>query len=102
MKEKIIDAYMEYRSSLIDRFENPKHLQIVIIMSPKAFCELRAEEHIYCDDFIYFVYLAGGKTPIIINNDLPENTEFIIQSQSDYERKEKEELLMKFYKMFGD
>lgn len=103
MEEKIVDAYMIYRNSILDKFENPKHLQVVIVMSPEAFCKLRAERTvIYNDNFIYFVYLAGRKTPIIIRNDLPENTEFLIQSQKDYERQEKEELLLKFYKMFGD
>jgi hypothetical protein len=103
MEEKIIDAYIEYRKTLLDKFENPKHLRVVILMLPEAFCKLRAEgTTIYNDNFIYFIYLAGRKTPIIIRNDLPENTIFIIQSQSDYERKEKEELLLRFYKMFGD
>ena len=42
------------------------------------------------------------KTPIVIRTDLPENVEFVIQSQKDYERQEQERLLDKFFRMFGD
>ena len=84
----------------MDKYESPRHLQVVILISPKAFTELMNEENIYNNNFIYYVFLGGRKTPIIIRNDLPENVEFILKSRKDYEREEEEELLNKFYKMF--
>lgn len=105
IKKEIVDAYYEYREQVIRRYENPKYLQVVIIISPKGMAELLQEERFIEVDVkaeIHYTSMFGRKTPIIIRHDLPENTEFVIQSQVEYERQEKEKLLDKFYKMFGD
>lgn len=104
IRNKIIDTYYEYRQKIIEEYKNPKYLNVVIIISPKAMAELMHEEKFIETDMkaeCHYTSMFGRKTPIIIRHDLPENVEFIIQSQEDYERQEKERLLDKFYKMFG-
>ncbi len=104
-KNDIIEAYYKYRQNIINRYENPEYLQVVIIITPKAMSELLAgERYIECNpkDDCYYTSMFGRKTPIIIRADLPENVEFVIQSQKDYERQEQERLLDKFFRMFGD
>ena len=99
MKNKIVECYM--RQQLLEN--DYKNLKVVIIMTPKAFCELRSEEpFIECNRDIecYFIQLCGGRTPIKINNELPENVEFQIMQQKDYERLEQERILTELSKMF--
>lgn len=103
MREKIIDTYYEYRQKIIERYEDPKHLKVVIIMRPESMQELIKEERFV--DFgpeVYYTSMIGKKTPIVIRTDLPEDVEFAIQSQAEYEKQEKMKLLDKFYDMFGD
>ena len=105
IKNDIIDAYFKYRQNIIDRFQDPIHLQVVIIISPKAMSQLMDEEkYIEIDGKAdcYYTSMFGRRTPIVIRNDLPENVELVIQSQADYERQEKEKLLDKFERMFGN
>ena len=105
IRNDIIEAYYKYRQNIINRYENPKYLQVVIIISPKGMSELLDEErYIECNakDDCHYTSMFGRKTPIIIRTDLPENVEFVIQSQKDYERQEQERLLDKFFRMFGD
>lgn len=102
MLDKIYDTYTQYRFDIFDRFENPKHLQVVIRITPEAYNKLRLEDTIYDDGYIHYIALAGKKTPLIISTDLPENVEFIIQSRADFERQEQEELLTRHFKMFGN
>lgn len=99
MKDKIIEAYIKIRQNMIENYE--KDLQVVIEISPKAMCKLRAEVHmILTEDFIYLIELYGGKTPVVIKQDLPENVDFIISTRRDYERREREELMKKMFRMF--
>lgn len=105
IRNSILEAYYEYRQHIIESFKNPKYLQVVIIISLKEMSELLDEERYIERDRIadcHYTSMFGRKTPIIIRNDLPENVEFIIQGQKDYERQEQERLLDKFYRMFGD
>lgn len=105
IRDKIIEAYYTYRQGIIERRENPKHLRVVVILTPKAMSELLNEEkYIECDRRAecHYTSMFGRRTPLIIRNDLPENVEFIIQSQEEYERQEKERMLDKFIRMFGD
>lgn len=105
IRNKIIETYYKYRQNIIEQYQNPKYLKVVIIISPKGMSELLAEEHYIETDTkteCHYTSMFGLKTPIIIRTDLPENVEFIIQSQADYEKQEKERQLDKFYKMFGD
>lgn len=89
--------------------ENSENFNVIIRLLPEKFLELIKEANenkVYFERNIeaecFFIELLGRKTPVIIDNDLPENTEFIIQSQKDYEREEHEKQLKKFFKMFGD
>jgi hypothetical protein len=105
IRDKIIEAYYTYRQGIIERLGNPKHLRVVVILSPKAMSELLNEEkYIEFDRYAECSYTSmfGQKTPLILRNDLPENVGFIIQSQEEYERQEKERMLDKFFRMFGD
>ena len=109
IKDEIIEAYYRYRQMILDNYENPKHLNVVIRIKPEKFITLLEElgkEHIYLERDIeigcHFIELAGRKTPIIIDDKLSEFTDFLIQSQRAYERQEQEEQLERFYKMFGD
>lgn len=106
MIDKIIEAYGELRFKMKDVHLFEK-FNVVIQITPKAYYELRAEgneqiRYINSDfiEGIDFINLCGEKTPVIINNTLPENVEFIIQTQKDYERLEKEKLYERLNKMF--
>jgi hypothetical protein len=106
MKDKIIEAYEKLRFSMKDTMLFEK-FNVVIQITPKAYCELRAEgnemiRYINTDfiEEIHFLNLFGEKTPLIINNSLPENVEFIIQTQKDYERLEHKKLIERLNKMF--
>ena len=109
MRAKIVNTYFEYRKQLLDNYAHPKNFNVVIRIKPENFWDLVKEIQKYNTYFerdieaqCHFIELAGRKTPIIIDNELPENTEFIIQSQKDYEREENEKQFKKFLKMFGD
>lgn len=109
IKDKIVKVYFDYRRTLLDIYENPENFNVVIKIRPERFFDLINEiskDNTYIERDIeaecHFIELAGRKTPVIIDNDLPETTEFIIQSQKDYEREEHEKQLKKFFKMFGD
>ena len=106
MIDKIITAYEELRLK-IDDISLFEKFNVVIQITPKAYYELRAEgnemiKYINTDfiEKIDFINLCGLKTPVIINNSLPENVEFIIQTQKDYERIEKQKLYERLNKMF--
>jgi hypothetical protein len=105
MKNKIVEAFMKLRQTLLDSTVHYRDLyKVIIVMTPKAFCELRAEEpFIECNKKVecYYVELHGNKIPIVIDYQLPENVEFQIMHQKDYERIEKEKLLDKFYELFN-
>ena len=101
MLDEIIEVYRKYRANILEEFKNPKHMQVVIRIKPEAFLKLRTEEvRFYNNDEFYYIELLGRKTPIIIENDLPNNVEFIMQSQREYEREEEHKLFAKFYRMF--
>ena len=109
MKDKIVKAYLEYRKNLLDEYINPENFNVVIKISPEKFWELIVElnkTNTYYERDIetecHFIELGGRKTPILIDNNLSKDTEFIIQSQKDYEREEHEKQLKNFFKMFGD
>lgn len=109
MLDKIVKTYFDYRTNLLDNYINPENFNVVIRISPEKFweliCELNKTNTYYernMEAECHFIELAGRKTPLIIDNDLPQDTEFIIQSQKDYEREETERQLKKFFKMFGD
>lgn len=100
--ENIINAYIELRDkvdiNVLERFN------VVIIMHPKTFMEFRAElpygMRVDNDIECYFIDLFGIKTPVLMNREMPEEIEFQIMTQQDYERIEKEKLYKKFDKMF--
>lgn len=106
MKEKIIEAYLKHRQSLLDNYSRPENFNVVIRIRPEKFWDLVKEFQNSVERDIeaecHFIGLPGRKTPVIIDDNLPENVEFIIQSQKDYEREENEKQLKKFFKMFGD
>lgn len=98
----LMNAYIELRNKCeISTF---KRFNVIILMHPKVFYELMGElpygmqvdPELNC----HFIELCGHKTPLLIERDLPENVEFQIMTQEDYERIEKEKLFTKFDKMF--
>jgi len=101
--KNIIDCYIKLRDKVdISTYER---FNIIIIMSPKTFYEFRNELSYCCcrvDNSIgcYFVDLFGGETPVLIDKELPEEIEFNIMTQQDYERIEKEKMFERFNKMF--
>lgn len=105
IKNDIINAYYEYRDNIIRRLQNPIHLKVVIIISPKGMSQLMDEEkYIKIDGKTdcYYTSMFGRRTPIILRSNLPKDTEFVIQSQAEYEREEKEKLLDRFIRMFEE
>ena len=109
MIDKIVETYFKYRQNLLNEYVHPENFNVVIRLLPEKFWELIKEVGENNDYYerdteanCFFIELAGRKTPIIIDDDLPKNTEFIIQSQKDYEREEQEKQLKRFLKMFGD
>lgn len=100
--KNIIDAYIKLRDAIdISTF---KRFNIIIIMNPKTFLEFRNELHYGCradkDIECYFVDIFGRETPVLIDRELPEEIEFQIMTQQDYERIEKEKMFERFNKMF--
>lgn len=110
MIKKIEDAVLELLEK-IDPF-NPfvRDDNVVIIISRKSFSILQADiardNHVH---FIYgvpnfkyyFIHLLGKRIPIVIDYSLPQNIEFQVMRQSDYERMEEDRLTEKFAQMFG-
>ena len=98
----IINAYFDLRSKLEDSMF--WKLNVVIKIQPKIFSELLSELHgeigRTIDNDCYFISLCGRKTPILITRELPEQVEFQMMTQRDYERQEKEMLMTKFNQMF--
>ena len=102
--KNIIDAYIKLRNIFdISVFNS---FNVIIIMSPKTFLELKNELPYGCivdktlEEGCYFVELFGRMTPVLINRELPEETEFQMMTQQDYERREKEKMFERFNKMF--
>ena len=100
--KNIIDAYIKLRDKVdISTF---KRFNVIILMHPKTFLEFRNELPYGCrvDNSIdcYFVDLFGRETPILIEKELPDEIEFQIMTQQDYERLEKEKMFERFNKMF--
>ena len=100
--QSIIDAYIKLRSEV--DISTYSRFNIVIIMHPKTFLEFRNElpydMRVDKDIECYFIIIFGRETPVLINRDMPENIEFQIMTQQDFERQEKEILYKKFDKMF--
>ena len=93
--KNIIDAYIKLRDKVdISPFNR---FNVVIIMHPKTFLEFRNELPYGCrvdnDIECYFVYIFGRETPVLIDIELPEEINFQIMTQQDYERIEKEKRL---------
>ena len=102
MKEKIEEAYKIYIKNC---HNNLKDLEVVIQISPKGFLELEQEimtnvEYLI-NQSVGFIPLHGRKTPVLLEDKLPSDVEFSIQSRKDYERAEIEKLHNKFNKIFG-
>lgn len=107
IKNKLTKAYIKYRQNVLDNYERVSHLNVIIIMHPKIMAILSAEEREIFrinipDEYIFFIELCGTKTPVILDNTLPDDTEFIIKSQKDYEREEIEKMYKKFNKIFKE
>lgn len=105
IKNKLTEVYIKYRQNVLDNYESVSHLNVVIIMHPKTMAELSAEERELLrvnipNEYVAFINLCGRKTPIILDNTLPDDTDFIIKSQKDYEREEIEKIYSKFNKIF--
>ena len=92
IRDKIAKTYIEYSKNF------KEYPQIVIIMKPKTFLKLREElmkiataiAHIPVPHLEpYKVQLFGKEAPIVINNILPENVEFLIMSKEEYEKWER-------------
>lgn len=100
----IINAYIKLRDKV--DISALRRFNVVIIMHPKTFMEFRNElpygMRVDNDIECHFIDLFGIKTPVLINRELPEEIEFTIMTQQDYERIEKEQLYKKFDKMFFD
>ena len=98
----IINAYFELRTKLEESMF--VELNVVIKIQPKIFSELLSELHgdirRSIDNDCYFINLCGRKTPILITRELPEEVEFQMMTQKDYERQEKEKLITQFNQMF--
>ena len=84
IKDKIVKTYFDYRRTLLDNYENPENFNVVIKIRPEKFFNLVGElskECIYIERDMeakcHFIELAGRKTPVIIDDNLPNNTEFI-------------------------
>lgn len=100
--QNIINGYIKLRTEV--DITTYSRFNIIIIMHPKAFLELRNElpygMRVDNDIECYFIDLFGRETPVLINRDMPEHIEFQIMTQQEYERQEKEILYKKFDKMF--
>jgi len=105
MINEIYESYMKYRAEVLSNYYPMDYMKVVIIMPPQKWMELEVElckAHIMCGrgKNCCYIGLAGDKTPVIIDDKLPQGTEFQIISQRDYERLEQEKLIKKMREMF--
>lgn len=109
MIENLCEAvYKMYSDYSRDRY-TAKEPQIVLLCSPKTYCEIRGT---YYEKIRYeknsrkydipILYIIGIKVPVIIRRDMPENVEFQIMYREDYERLKQEELFKEFMEMWSD
>lgn len=100
IKNDIVNAYMKLRSncqlSLFGDFN------VIVIMQPKLFFKLREEDPdgIIKTEYCHFIQLCGKKTPLLISDEMPSETEFVLMTQENYERLEKEKLYKRLNEMF--
>lgn len=100
--KNIIDAYIKLRDTI--GISEYKKFNVIILMHPKVFLELQAEfpfgirrdKDIEC----YFVSIFGSEVPILIRRDIPEEMEFQMMTQQDYERLREKELYKELNTMF--
>ena len=108
MINEIYESYMKYRAEVLSNYYPMDYMKVVIIMPPQKWMELEIELVKEQKEYITwgrgencrYIDLAGDKTPVIIDDKLPQGTEFQIISQRDYERLEQEKLIKKMREMF--
>lgn len=83
MVNKLIEAILEIK----EKFNDEEH-DFVVLMRPDIYFKIR--EEIGDDERIKTI--AGCNVFIIIQSDLPENMNFSIFTQTDYERMEQQEI----------
>lgn len=102
IQNKLVEAFYKIKDNFLKNNNSDyRKLHVVIQMQPKTFMMLTQElakenKYIYLNRGLNcagFIELCGRKTPIIINSKLDKNTEFIMQTQFDYERMEQEKLM---------
>ena len=105
---QIVEAYIKihdefYSNNPWDKFET------VLRMSPKGFNMFMAERyethygHTLFNDGCgnQWAEIYGAPTPIVIDERIPEDILFMIQSREEYEKQERRELEEKIIRMFG-
>lgn len=113
IKDRIVEQYIQIREKWLEANYLHRNLQVVIRMKTSTYAQMVMEcckdRDIYMPEFydsefpnIQFTRLCGVKTPIVLDDKLPEEVECTIQLRADYERLEKEKLYERFIKMFDE
>ncbi len=110
MFKKIEDAVFGLLEKIDPFKQYMQNDNVVIIISRASFLKLQADiardNHVHVINRManfnyYFIHMLGKRIPIVIDYSLPQNIEFQVMRQSDYERMEEERLTERFAQMFG-
>ena len=103
MIEDIVKAYDKYQSKVKNAPQD--FIDCVLVLNPESDLILIQE----CRDKIFFnlytdvkrLEIFGKEIPIIVDEQLPKNVNFLIKSRAEYERQEQEKLYKRIEEMFG-
>lgn len=106
--ESVYKMDIEYRKNNFSLI-NKKKPDLVLICSYKIYCEIRgnmSNKIYYYKDIPYYnipiLIIIGFHIPVILRNDLPDETVFQLMYREDYERLEKEEIYKKLMSLWED
>lgn len=108
ISEKMVEAYLNLADKLPGMGYEEK-VQVIIKMRGGSYVKFMSENDnevrtYFLDELpeFTFVDLCGLRTPIVIDNTIPDDIEFVMQLKEDYVRIAFQELNNKLNKMFGE
>lgn len=108
MLEEIEKAYLELNEQIWRDSYETSYQQVVLRIKPGDFSYIMYADRYKIKhmtdndsgDILYYAYLYGVKIPIILDNSLDEEINFIFQLRENYEASERRKLEKRFYTMF--
>lgn len=113
-KKQITNDYEDIKSNIIRTYFGLRNknnilpyqtLKVVIIIHPTALYKLLSDQSVMLFNDIRNEYewinLLGFKTPVIIDNTIPEDNMFKMLTQKEYEKIELDKIYSKLARMFN-